>query len=250
MDIVSLFLCLIVGLFIYAGSLCGLKYLKEKKFIDFSISITFGMLATFTLFRLIPHSFKTINGEIGILKCIISFLISILIGFFLMKTLDMFIKNHSIKSKSNNRLFHLGMISTISFMFLNIMNGVNIYIEYSNDIVKGIVLAFILCICNIALGLFILATLTKKLENKKVLKLSILIALLPLLGYLFTSLIGINILLNGIFNTILIGVLIYILLYEMFYQIYYTKNKKLSKISIYIGVVLVIIIILLGLFIS
>ena len=91
MSVLGLLLTLIVGVFIYGGSLCSIKYTNNKKFIDFSISMAFGVLVVLSILEILPEAYEILNGEIGSVRSIIAIILLILIYlFFLLQSLFLF----------------------------------------------------------------------------------------------------------------------------------------------------------------
>lgn len=257
MNFIALILTLFVGLFILFGSYIGLNYKNNQKITDFSISIAFGVIISLILFEIIPETFEILNGEIGVLRTIISIIILSLIGITLLKIVDLFVPhheheihhshNHTTEKCHNDHLYHIGIISSVGIISHNLIEGMSLYLVSSTSLISGILLCIGIGLHNIPMGFVISSTLkSSKYSKDKILKTSLIVSLATFIGGLFMFIVGgVSELIEGILLGLTLGMLIYISIFELFHQIYHMKNKKLAIKGIIIGIVLLLISILL-----
>ena len=253
MNLVSLLLTLLVGLFILLGSYIGFSFKNNKKITDFSVSIAFGVITSLILFEILPETFKTLNEEIGVLRSILVIIILILIGIMALKILDLFIPHHeheahhshkhSSEKCHNEHLYHIGLISSIAVIFHNIIEGMSLYLVTSSSLSSGILLCIGVGLHNIPMGLIIASTLlnTNYFKNK-IFKISLIASISTFLGGLIMFILGgVNKLVEGILLGLTLGMLVYISMFELAHQIYHMKDNKTKVFGIAIGVLLLII---------
>lgn len=257
MNIFSLLLTLIVGLFILGGSLCGIKYVNNKKFVDFSISLAFGVIISLLCLEIIPEAYEILTGEIGIVRGIIALVILVMIGIVALKILDIFVPchtheahhehNHKSEKCHNEHLHHIGLVSAIAIILHNVIEGMSLYLVSKGDLLSGIMLCIGIGLHNIPMGLVLSSTLINSNYSKsKAIKLSALVSLSTFIGGLVMFILGgVNELFEGVLLGLTLGMLIYIALFELFHQIYHMKDKKLPIIGISIGIIILVISVLL-----
>ncbi len=253
MNLLSLLLTFLVGLFILLGSICGIYFESNKKFTDFSISMAFGVIISLIILEIIPESFEILNNQLGIIRAILAIIILSLIGIILLKLLDIFIPHHEHEFHThhkhkdekyhNEHLFHIGIVSSIGVIIHNIIEGMSLYLVSSTNIVFGLLLCIGIGLHNIPMGLIISSTLySSNNSNKKILKISLIVSLTTFIGGLIIFFIGgVSQLIEGILLGLTLGMLIYISLFELFHQIYHMKDKKITIIGTVIGIILLII---------
>ena len=248
MNIYSLLLTFIVGLFILGGSLCGIKYVKNKKFINFNISLIFGILISLLIFKLLPQSYKILINEIGIIRGIIALIILLLIGIVILKIIDLFIPNHELinnrsEKNYNNYLYHIGIIFVLIIILYNLMCGMNLYSVSKKDLFSGIMLCIGVGIYNIPIGLFITTTLYNKNESKKEILIFIILSSISTFigGLIMFILGGVNELFEGVLYGLILGMFIYIIAFELFNKIHNNKDRKLSIVGIIVGIFIIVI---------
>lgn len=256
MNFVALLLTLLVGMFILLGSICGILFNNSKKFTDFSISIAFGVIVGLVIFELIPESFELLNGSIGVLRSIIAIVLLSLIGIIILKILDLFIPhhthelhhnhNHNNDNCHNEHLYHIGIVSSITVIIHNFIEGASLYLISSANVVSGLMLCIGIGLHNFPMGLVISSTLSSaKHSKKRILVISLLLSISTFVGGIIMLVLGsISSNLEGILLSITIGMLVYISIFELLHQIYHMKNKKIPYIGISIGVILLLISIL------
>ena len=258
MNLISLFLTFIVGLFIIGGSLCGIKYVKNKKFVDFSISLAFGVIISLICLEILPETYKILINEIGIIRGIIAIIILVLIGIVVLKILDVFVPchtheehhehNHKSNKCHNDHLHHIGIVSAFALILHNIIEGMSLYLVSINDLFAGIMLCVGIGLHNIPMGLIISSTLiNSKYSTKSAIKVSVLVSLSTFVGGVIMFILGgVNELFEGVLLGLTLGMLVYIAIFELLHQIYHMKEKKVPIIGIIVGVLILVISIILG----
>ena len=252
MKFISLLLTLFVGIFILIGSLYGINNKKNKKITDFSISMAFGVIIFLIIFSLIPETYEVLNEEVGSIRCIFAMIILAMIGIMILKTLDLFIPHHEHESHHHHEhksskchdehLHHIGIVSSVAIIIHNIIEGMSLYLVSSNNLLSGLLLCLGIGLHNIPMGLVIASTLiAANYTKKQTLKLSLIVSISTFVGGIVMFLLGgVNSMVEGVLLGLTIGMLIYILIFELYEQIKNIKDKRLSRIGIFIGSVLII----------
>lgn len=258
MNLIGLLLTLLVGLFIFIGSLVGLTYKDNKKFIDFSISVAFGVIIGLILLEILPESYEILYNEVGVLRGVVALIILSLIGIITLKILDLFVPHHEHEAHHNHKhnedkchnehLYHIGIISSVAVIIHNLIEGMSLYLISSNSILSGLLMCIGVGLHNIPMGLVIASTLSSsKFTKKKILNISLVVSLSTFIGGLVMFILGgVNELIEGILLGLTLGMLIYISIFELFHQMYHMKDKNIAKIGTLIGIGLLILSIFLG----
>lgn len=258
MNLAALLLTLLVGLFILLGCICGLKLKDNKKFTDFSISMAFGVIISLILLEILPETIEIMCNEVGIIRGIIAIVLLILIGIIVLKILDLFIpyhdheSHHSHSHRNNkchdNHLYHIGIISSVAVLIHNLIEGMSLYLVASSSMMSGLLLCIGIGFHNIPMGLVIASTLTSSnFPKRKIVNISLLVSISTFIGGLVMFLLGgVNELLEGILLGLTLGMLIYISVFELFHQIYHMKDKKIAKVGIIVGIILLVVSVILG----
>lgn len=238
----ELFLTLVVGLFILLGTGFAFIFKNDKKFIDCSTSLGFGVMISLILFELIPEVIEIFSNNQNIVCTIALTIIFVAIGILILKILDLFIPDHDNKSTSN-KLYHIALITSISLIIHNILEGMAVYSTLVNSIKMGMFVCLGVGVHNIVLGMVITSFFYKFNNNKqKTLLIMLLVSLSTFLGGILSLVIGTTSeLIEGIILAITLGMLIYITIFELLPHIIQSKNKKNSIIGITLGIIILII---------
>ena len=237
MKLLSLILTLINGILVFLGSMLGKKIKKNKKILNFSITVIVGIITSVLIFKMIPNYFKVMLKEVSLFKTIICLAILLVIGIIILEIIHVFSphKKYNKTSENNNEYFkHIGIMISSTFFLYNIINGINLY-ELSS-----VIICVLIGLLNIIIGIIIYIVLSNtKLPKNNILKLCLFISLAPFIGGLIYIIFdGISNLMMGILLGINIGMLIYILLFELLVYIKHIRNKKILKIGIIFGTLL------------
>ena len=194
------------------------------------------------LFELIPEVIEIFSNNQSIVCTIALTIIFVAIGILILKILDLFIPDHDNKSTSN-KLYHIALITSISLIIHNILEGMAVYSTLVNSIKMGIFVCLGVGVHNIVLGMVITSFFYKFNNNKqKTLLIMLLVSLSTFLGGTLSLVIGTTSeLIEGIILAITLGMLIYITIFELLPHIIKSKNKKNSIIGITLGIIILII---------
>lgn len=250
----SLLLTFVVGLSIVIGIVLGNYFKNNKKFVDLSIGLAFGVLVLLMFLDVLPESLELLNDSVNSLSIFI-LIISGLIGFLTLKLLDSFIPHHEHESKhhhkhKNNKcheehLEHVGILASVAVIIHNIIEGMTLYVTLTQDFKSGLLLCLAVALHNIPLGIVISSTLSTK---KDIIKNSIMLSISTLIGGVIMLLLSsvVTSSLVGILLSVTMGMIVYISFAELLPQMIYNEDKKYNIIGIFIGVMVIIISTLLG----
>lgn len=247
MKLIGLLLALISGLFFIVGFLIANKVKNKEKLSYFAIALAFVVMLNLVIFDLVPEVLEIFENNIIIA------LVLVLVGMAILKVLDLFIPDHHHDHKENehnheehnSHVYHIGIVTLISLLLHNIIEGIAIYGLSINSIESGLFMCLGVALHNIPLGIEIEVALSK-LNNKKWLN-KVLVTLLSL-SSLFGGIIGIlfgNIseIFLGVVTALTLGMIIYIALFELLQEIFNNHKHK----EIYYGIITGVIIIILSL---
>lgn len=243
----GLLLTLALGLFIILGALIVFLTKNNDKFVQFSISLAFGVMLMLIALDLFPEAYEVIDTG-NIIYNILYIVIGASIGFVFLKILDHFIPDHHDDPDDHHdddkNLKHIGLVSSIALVLHNIVEGMAIYLLVTSDLHAGLMGCIGIGLHNIPLGMVIASTFYKSNHDKKKTIFIILgISLSTFVGGLFIHLFDLSNmldLLEGISLTLTIGMLAYILIMELLPKIIRSKDKKITVCGIIIGFLLLI----------
>lgn len=240
---IGLITTMLLGIFIIIGALIALLANKKNKVVEFSIGLAFGVIVTLIITDLLPEIFETLG-----FKYMHVWLIGMGIGFFILKILDNFIPDHHehkmSKEGENENLVHIGVMTSLALVLHNIIEGMAVYSSCLSDAGFGIALALGIGFHNIPLGMVISSSFYHSTKNfKRTIFTVFIVSLSTFLGgcvmYLL-KLTEISSMLLGILLSLTLGMLIFIVIDELLPRISDIRNKKISSIGIFIGVMLLV----------
>ena len=238
----ALIITLIVGLFTFLGSLIIIFIKNNKKIVDFSISIGFGVLFALIILELIPETLELIQTKFMVIGSIITVIVLGALGILILKMLDKFVPNHDSDNKNN--LIHIGVMTSIALIIHNLLEGMAIYTSLSSSLKFGTILGVGVALHNIPLGMSITSLFYNNgKNNKKAILMSLLVSLSTFLGGLITFIFAgaiLNEFYRGIILSITLGMLIYIVLFELLPHMVENKNKNNVVLGMLIGITLLI----------
>lgn len=238
----ALIITLIVGLFTFLGSLIIIFIKNNKKIVDFSISIGFGVLFALIILELIPETLELIQTKFMVIGSIITVIVLGALGILILKILDKFVPNHDSDNKNN--LIHIGIMTSIALVIHNLLEGMAIYTSLSSSLKFGTILGVGVALHNIPLGMSITSLFYNNgKNNKKAILMSLLVSLSTFIGGVITFIFAGAILddfYRGIILSITLGMLIYIVLFELLPHMVENKNKKNIVLGMVIGITLLI----------
>ena len=202
----ALIITLIVGLFTFLGSLIIIFIKNNKKIVDFSISIGFGVLFALIILELIPETLELIQTKFMVVSSIITVIVLGALGILILKMLDKFVPNHDSDNKNN--LIHIGVMTSIALIIHNLLEGMAIYTSLSSSLKFGTILGVGVALHNIPLGMSITSLFYNNgKNNKKAILMSLLVSLSTFLGGLITFIFA-GAILNEFYRGIMRGKLI------------------------------------------
>lgn len=238
---IGLILTLLLGVYIFIGSLFVLLSKNSKKFVEISISVALGVLVMLIVLDILPETLEIFHTPFmyGLLLMLVVF------GFAILVILDKFIPDHdddlTTKKDDNNNLQHIGFISACALMLHNIIEGMALYTTALTDTKTAIMLSLGIGLHNIPLGMVITSTLFRhKEDKKKTVPIMILVSLSSFIGGLIMMIFKeyINELVIGVLLAITLGMLLYIIFMELLPKVKHMKNKKDAILSFLIGIFL------------
>ncbi len=243
----GLLFTLLLGIFILMGAFIVFVSKNNNKFIQFSVSFAFGVILMLISIDLIPETYETIDTGNGIYN-ILYIIVGAAIGFLFLKILDTFIPDHEDDietTEDDERNFrHLGLVSSIALVLHNLVEGMAIYLLVNSDLKAGILASIGVGLHNIPLGMMIASFFYKASNSKKKTFLYLFgISLSTFIGglaiYFFPSGKVLD-LVEGISLCLTLGMLVYILLLELLPKVIHQENKKITKLGIFLGILLLL----------
>ena len=225
----------IAGLSTLLGSIfVFFKFKNKYKIINMALSFAAAIMITVSIFDLIPEGYNLLSGSnISLLLLLISINIGIIISMFIDKNIH------------GDDLNRVGIISMIAIIIHNIPEGIATYIACTHDLRFGIPLAIAITLHNIPEGVMISLPLYYSGKGRgKTILYTFISGLSEVFGALLSMLFLKNIINNyimGILLGIIAGIMLYISIYELIPQTIKYQNKKVSRLSFIIGVIIMLI---------
>ena len=246
MDIAKLGLLttLLLGIFILIGAAVALIFKRHEKVVEASIGLAFGVIIMLIATELLPE----IIHHLG-LKHIYIFLIFTIVGFYMLKILDEYIPDHDdehmTKPERKSNLIHIGVMTAIALALHNIIEGMAVYSTIITDSNMGLSLLLGIGFHNIPLGMVITSALYQGKDNIYKTILSVIaISSSTFIGGLimyFLNISALNTIILGILLSTTLGMLLFITSNELIPRIKASTNKKVTIISMIVGIVVVLI---------
>lgn len=262
MSITSLVFTLFVGLFIIIGSALGIYSKDNKRAIDMSVSIAFGVIIGLIILEVLPETYEILSEELGVFRTIVSIVILIALGITLLKMLDMFVPCHEHEAHHehehinddchNEHLHHIGIVSSVAIIIHNLIEGAGLYLIAKGDTASGLLFCLGIGLHNIPMGLVITTTLiNSNIKKNNIIMLLLAVTLSTFVGGLLMAIVGsISELTEGLLLGLTLGMLVYISVFELSHQIYHMENKTLSRMCILFGLSILVSSVLIGHFIG
>ena len=241
---VGLLTTLVLGIFILIGALIGFVVNKKEKVVDFSIGLAFGVIVMLIGVDLLPEIIEHLG-----FRYIHMFIIGTVIGFILLRFLDMYIPDHEEQTRSKkdvqNNLIHIGVITSMALILHNIIEGMAIYSTIVTNTSLGVTLMIGIGFHNIPLGMVVSSAFHQ--SNQNIYKTSLIIIVLALSTFVgglimfFFNITAISSVVLGTLLSVTLGMLIFIVYEELYERIKHSKNKKISYIGVFIGLLILVI---------
>lgn len=251
---IALLLTLLVGLFILIGTLIGKLLKNNNNILNFSISMSFGVIVALSLLELFPEVIEHLVMN-NFVEGIILSLIGIFLGFIILYHLDALIPHHEHSDHhhhhknsncNNEHLKHIGIVTSIALILHNIIEGMGLYVAASTELNVGLMLCIGIGLHNLPMGLVIESTLRNEYKWSKIFVISLLVSLSTLLGGLIACLFETTDALMGLLLSVTLGMLIYISFVELLPQITNIKDKKVKYLGFFIGIIILVISLIFG----
>lgn len=240
---VAILLTLFVGLFFLLGAL-GVKLSHKKEWVErLSLSLAFGAIIALVSFDFVPEILEEVRG-LDLLWC----LIFVILGFVILKVLDLFVPEHEGKEQSTQgNMAHIGIMGTLALVLHNIVEGMTVYSVASLSFTSGISLMIGVGLHNIPMGMFISSTLMNEKKSKRIVTM-IFLTLSTFLGGLIMSLFINNIeeRVMPLLTSLALGMVLYILFFELLSSVIKDKDRKTTILGTLLGFVIVVISTFLG----
>lgn len=253
-NFMSLLLTLLVGVFFLIGIIIP-RFIKRKKELTlFATGLSFTVMLGMILFDIIPEIGEILVNYPNQQKwgIIIGFT---LLGIVILKGLDMLIPHHhhdhqeheKNKKEHNDHLFHIGLVTSLSLMLHNIIEGISIYATGLTNLKAGFMMALAVSLHNIPLGMEVSIGLESSKNKQKMKWISILLLTLSsflgsLILFLFHVEMSMTVEASLLCTTF--GMLLYIALLELLKEIWTYRKDKMTYIGIGFGILLNIVMVM------
>ena len=229
----------LLGVFILIGVLISYFFKKSEKIILYSIGLAFGVIVMLIFTDLLPEIIECIP-----ISRIYIPIISIIVGFLMLRGLDNFVPDHENKEKKDN-LIHIGVMSSIALGLHNIIEGMAIYSSMLSSTKLGLALTLGVGFHNIPLGIVIGGAFYQSNNDKYKSILNILlVSLTTFVGGLLMFMLNINELsptIEGILLSITLGMLLFIVLDELLPKVKKNIKNKAIISGITTGIIILLI---------
>ena len=227
----NLVITLLFGMTVFIGTLIILITKDNKKIAELSISIAFSVLFLLIFLEVVPHTLEHLDY--------FSMIFYGLIGFGLLKLLDLFIPEHEHSHKKDH-VFHIGIMASIALVIHNLIEGMVLYSTLQSNLNLGILLGIGIGLHNIPMGMVISSSLEMANYNKiKITLTSFCVSLATFIGALIISLVGgVSDYIIGVMFALTLGMLIYIVFFELYRHLKH-QNKKNNITGFIIGAIII-----------
>lgn len=245
-NLFSLLLTLVVGLFIVFGALLVVFSKNNDKFINFSISMAFGVMVSLSLLELIPEAFEHMENQDNTIIKIIFFTS---LGFIILTLLDKMVPHHDHghhdHHEEEHNMIHIGLVSSIALILHNIIEGMALFGTAIENKKVGALVALGIGLHNIPMGMVITSAFIKGHQSKmKTIIITLFTSISTFLGGLIMFILKdkiINDFVVGILICLTLGMLIYIAFLELLLQMLCKENKRINIIGVLTGIVILFI---------
>lgn len=249
MNILALIFTLLVGSSFVGGSLIGFRLYKNKKInVDLIINFLFGSMVTLIAVKLVPLILVTSVEYLGKFKGILVCAVLAFLGYVIIKQIDLFIPHHEEIDKKHehscyhHHLKHVGLMLITSVVLYNVIEGMDIFNQLSNNFSSVILQSISYIIWNIPIGIIITYKLINLLKEKNVIIISSILGFLVLLGGIIAFITDFSSeIILALLSSVSLGMMIYMVFCELLDQILNIEEKKNITIGIVAGILLAII---------
>lgn len=233
----------LVGVFILIGAFIVIAMKSKEKIINFSVGLSFSVMAGLIVFDLIPEEYEIFVGQFKTFYICLLIFCTMLVGFGILKLLERFIPDHHEHNETEhmNHMIHIGTFSSIAILVHNIIEGMALYSSSLISMKTGLMLMIGIGLHNIPMGMIIASSFDNESKKKRIISLTALF-LSTFIGGLILFLFN-NISYNalGILLGVTSGMLAYICFMELLPMIFKNKDKQSTVLGICIGIIILII---------
>ena len=230
----TLLITFIVGLFFMIGALVSLYIKNKNNLISFSLGISFILMILLALIDILPECLELFSSF-----KYLSMISGILIGFGTLLILDKLVPHHH-SGDDHNHLIHIGVMTSITLILHNIVEGIGISAIIESSLKAGIIYAIGVALHNIPFGIKITTMLSD--DKKKMWIYTVLLTLSTFAGgvlvFGFSNILS-NFLLGSLLS-ITMGMIIYIVVFELYSELKENFNKY-SIIGLITGAIIMFI---------
>lgn len=228
MNLIVILLSLLMGLSFIVGLFLSSK-LKSKWMTYFSTALAFIIIIAVLVTDIIPELIELSNNYSSIWLA----LSGELFGILILIIIDLFIPHHHHEHKHNDdqkkehkdHLYHIGMLTFVSVIFHNILEGIAFYLIGKSSLKGALLMAGGIALHNIPLGIE-MSTFFKNSKNKDAVK-PILLTLSGTIGALIGLIVGdLSHTVNIIVLSITCGMMLYLGFLELGVE---TINERKEK---------------------
>ena len=211
------------------------KFKNKDRIINISLSFASGVMLSASFFDLIPEAFNYFNSKyivfISILFIGIFFSIGILLSTYINKNMNNY----------DNNLYKVGITSLIAIIIHNIPEGIITFLTATYNFKLGLSLAIAILLHNIPEGISIAVPIYYSTKSKiKAFFYTFIASISEPLGAILAFIFLKNIINNfilGLMLSLIAGIMTNISVYELIPEAFNYKEKKISIISIIIGLI-------------
>lgn len=215
---------------------------KNRKFVNYALAFAAGVMASISIFDLIPESINYLLKNCLLLKSIIICLLFIFFGIIMAYITEKYIPLNN-EVVGDRTLFKLGFMSLIAIFIHNIPEGIVTFVATNAEVKLGISLSIGIAMHNIPEGISIAIPIYFGTKSKLTTFIYTFIASLSeLLGALIAFIFlppRINDLFMGIIFSVISGLMLQISLFELLPNSLKEKNKVGSLIFFVIGIIFI-----------
>lgn len=219
------------------------RFQDKEKIIVISLGFACGVMLSASFFDLIPEAYQYFASDYQMIPSILFIFIFFILGLLLSSFLN------QKMNFEGDRLYQVGISSMIAIIIHNLPEGIITFLTASVNIKLGISLAIAILLHNIPEGISIAVPIYYSTKRKAKAFLYTFIAAISeplgaLLAYFFLKNYITNFLL-GIMLSLIAGIMVNISLYELLPESFSYQRKKISMISVIVGLIFMYISILL-----
>ncbi len=239
----KLLLPFITGLLFLVGIYISRIIKNKGRLSNYAVSLALIVLFGLIFGDLIVE-LKEIYGGINF-----KVLLIVVLGIVILKLLDKMVPDHhhhhsdneKNKKEHQSHLYHIGLVTLVSLLIHNIVEGMAIYLMGINDLKSGVIMALGVGLHNIPLGIEIGATMQDDIKKKRNMGYLTLLSLSSLIGGLIVVLFGeIEEFYLGYIIALTLGMCLYITVFELLPETITNIHKKETLLGIISGLLIVI----------